>query len=236
MKEIIIDGEKYQCFEESEVCNPFRIRDEYPKIISFRHKFGNREVFKLTDSGIFTNYKESFGYNYLLEDHLFEIYQVATSETEIFTVGDKVNFVHSGSGKYFTIDKFKYHNDNEIRFIFKEIGTMEFPLYTMNNLVHYKEPIFTTEDNIEVFEGDCVFVVDSRSYHYYGSMSAIETYSKSYKFSTKEAAESFIQQNKPRFSVKDVEDALEYTLENEGLGCCSPIHTAFKTLKQKLGI
>lgn len=200
------------------------VKEEYPKIISFRSLYSEENGLILTYEGekcVKTsdeNYRPHtniISFSRALEDPKCEIYQVAKSKDEIFTIGDKINFTHSGNAKYFTIDSFKYHNNNEIRFILKETHLMEFPLYSMNNLIHYKEPLFITEDGVEIFEGNECWQVCISS----NSFSSCPRKSKARKeilpipsyfkyFSTEEVAKQYIKDNKLQFSKKQIEDAI----------------------------
>ena len=198
------------------------IKEEYPKIISFRRKFGNREIYKINESGIFTDYKESFGYNYLLEHHLFEIYQVATSPTKIFTVGDKLKYTGTPPQVIRNIEKFS------ISFITKEVLVHfkedvmyidGFKLKLLNLYNSYKEPLFITREGIEMFEGMSCYEVARHNeiYKQPNKFTPLESCRHTYKddtwirFYDKELAQDYIDSNKPKFSVKDIEEALKST-------------------------
>lgn len=188
---------------------------EYPKIISFRKKFGNREVYKVNESGVFTDYKESFGYNYLLEHHLFEIYQVATSPTEIFTVGDKVNYY----GENCKIIRFYFNEHKQLSFEVnaKKASTPKTGVFGSDEKYNYLKkaptPLFTTEDNFEIVDVlTRVYVVWNNkltiSNERFWDVQIPAEMKECKVFYNKESAEKFVDKNKPRFSVKDVEDAL----------------------------
>lgn len=152
------------------------------------------------------------------------------STGEIFTVEDKVNFVHSGNTKYFTISGFTIHNNDEIRFVFKEIQGLEFPFYCMTDLKHYKEPILITEDGKELFVGDEYAYVLSNFTVCSGRI-LTENFGKSEfikYFSNWELASGYAEDNKPRFSRKELREELsdffraypvssQHTIEKLGL-------------------
>lgn len=110
---------------------------------------------------------------------------------EIFTIGDKTN-----NG---TISKFEV-DSNGIRVFFEEKPKNYH--VSLNSIRHIKTPLFTTEDGIDIFEGDRVYsVTPNFCIGYSGSLK--------YKpiqlcFSTKEAVEEYILMNKPSLSINDV--------------------------------
>ena len=83
-----------------------------------------------------------------------------------------------------------------------------------NDWEEIKEPLFITEDGVEIFEGDIYWLATLNGV--FGELPLIshknidlKAFKKEVKyFSTKESAEKYIEQNKPRFSVKDIENAL----------------------------
>lgn len=118
---------------------------------------------------------------------------------EIFTIGDKTN-----NG---TISKFEV-DSNGIRVFFEEKPKNYH--VSLNSIKHIKQPLFTTEDGVDIFEDDKCFGVDINCYEW------IE-FKKSSKninleiwktFSTKEKAEEYIIMNKPCLSLKDIDELL----------------------------
>ena len=104
-----------------------------------------------------------------------------------------------------------------------------------------KEPLFITHDGVEVFEGDKICIV----YTYLFSNIQPYTHSvlipltqrllnehDSYKiFSNIENAEKWIEQNKPKFSIKQINDAIDSELDNNS------IHKYYiDNFKKQLGI
>ena len=72
------------------------------------------------------------------------------------------------------------------------------------------EPLFTTEDGVEILEGEEFYFVDS--FWEIGKGKATVGCKKitlMKEFSTKEAAEKYIDENKPKFSIKDIENTLK---------------------------
>lgn len=147
---------------------------------------------------------------FLSKDH-WSIHSVKRlSDGEIFTVGDKVN-CWDGIKK---IEMIYILNDskNKLRFWMKGqygiegVSNNKNPSgYTLEHLQKAKQPLFTTEDGVDIFEGD--------SYWYINNMSTVHKTVAKYEgsnslglklFSTKEKAEEYIIMNKPCLSLNDV--------------------------------
>ena len=120
-----------------------------------------------------------------------------------------------------------------------------------------KEPLFVTEDGVEIQIGDKLHYLNKingvRGEYYWGNSGQFphkEYFQESrdkdifYWFASKEKLEIFwdnLQGNKPRFSVKDIEEALLFAkeekhsvIEDEGFIILSKFNE--KKFKQKLGI
>ena len=131
----------------------------------------------------------------------YGIYSVKKlSDGEVFTLGEEV--------KQGIIVEFKatcyrpYTTEIEVHFAYNRRKTM------LNNLKKCKKPLFTTEDGVDIFEGDKIFPVNRTNFQHYDSNRVITSnfqQSSVYKyFSTKEAAEKYILMNKPCLSINDV--------------------------------
>jgi len=153
--------------------------------------------------------------NSLLKDRLNKIHSVKRlSDGEIFTIGDNC--------KYGIITNI---------FITREgycmTGTKTSP-YSCNILYlkHIKQPLFTTEDGVDVFVGDTFYELIIPGFHNKDCIWNILTYEgrpnliydqKGNKehfrlwFSTKEAAEEYVLMNKPCLSINDIIDELDTT-------------------------
>lgn len=72
-----------------------------------------------------------------------------------------------------------------------------------------KEPLFITEDGVPIYEGDESCIVCKKGFtisnfdFFIGDCGETHWY-----FSNKEAAEKFVDENKPRYSKKDIQDAI----------------------------
>lgn len=116
------------------------------------------------------------------------------SDGEIFTASDKTNFG--------TIKGFNINGDS--LFVLYEDGTQS----TLDSVVKVKQPIFTTEDGVGVFEGDRVWYVDGLFKIDFVDFNDGEApYPNIYKyFSTEEKAKAYVFQNKYSISLKDIMD------------------------------
>jgi len=121
------------------------------------------------------------------------------NDGEVFTVGDEVIFNNSVS---FTIKTFHISEGNRIA-----CGDME-----INYIKHIKKPLFTTEDGVDVFEGDEFYntwdllvpnkeIAESRKKDFYREK-PVNKYC--IYFSNKEKADEFILLNKKCLSINDV--------------------------------
>jgi hypothetical protein len=216
---------------------------EYPKIISFRSTKSMSTIYSLTSDGFYTWNKLKYTLNEMFNDKIgvtngfYEIYQVAKSETEVFTIGDKVRYNKKCNYVSFIIHNF-FYDINENRILARSDIKYSAIVEDVTTIEKVKTPLFITEDGIELYNNtDRVFGVLPKAnwqINYYGEegipieylvlKSAREKTPWKY-FSTKENAEKYIDKNKPLFSKKQIEDILK---EKGFIGT--------DVLKQKLGI
>jgi len=151
----------------------------------------------------------------------FVIYSIKRlSDGEIFTVGDLVEHFIDSRDKG-VIEKFNIVNGTMIAYFrgknYHTDSTDSFLYWNNIDVIkHSKKPLFITEDGKEAFEGDKMFYVDIDEDEYPHSWKPQATTINSrqtfkgrisgdlYLFSTKEAAEKYIDENKPKYSKKDV--------------------------------
>ena len=85
----------------------------------------------------------------------------------------------------------------------------DYPEFWEEVVKKVKIPLFTSEDGVNIFEGDISFGVNSNF-----KLSEIKHINKLYiypnvkEFSTKEKAEEYILYNKPLLTLKDIEELL----------------------------
>lgn len=167
----------------------------------------NKHIFKIEN-----------GYSYLLQtkdyDYIHSVKRL--SDGEIFTIGDSVNYTDSNlnfdseTGNYCLITKFSIHNDN----IYVNRHYEGSPELNINqwNKRQKKLPLFKTEDGVDIFEYNDFWYLtkELKLKHWKPEVMASFEVNKVYlqdkiKFSTKEKAEEYVYQHKPRFSFKDIE-------------------------------
>lgn len=130
------------------------------------------------------------------------------SDGEIFTLGD---IIKSGISRSHPITKFKIFKD-KILINARGHGGGLFNL-TIDMIDKVKEKLFTTEDGVDVFEGDIIYHVCSLSYEKPHETKArkeimdIPIYF--HYFSTKEKAEEFVKMKKKVFSRNQVRNLLD---------------------------
>lgn len=158
-----------------------------------------------------TNVVET-GSDWVVESKISSVKRL--SDEAVFSVGDSVVVPKQTKDFYkysdYTIKSFKvwpeYYKHNKLMAIVE--NGCHIPL---DELKHYKkEPIFTTEDGKDIFEGDEYWCVHSYDFFLRDYIAETGIYNKNYKrFSTKEAAEEYIRNNKPMYTLKDIEKCVE---------------------------
>lgn len=130
------------------------------------------------------------------------------SDNQIFTIGD---FVNNRTISSFSLNwiqtGFKIHCDN--------VGKGNINdgcFFELKDLKHIKQPLFTTEDGVDIFEGDEYYYINSNFNDPWKIINTkadcpdiINKNDLNYKrFSTKEKAEEYILLNKPCLSINDI--------------------------------
>jgi len=213
------------------------IKPEYPKILAFKNHLGDIATFNPQNKKYL--YKSGNGKNLkmMLKYCQGGIYQVATSPTDIWTIGDRVKYKQTSVvSVVFTIDNFFYDPRKNRILARSNDGIVE----DATTIELVKNPLFTTEDQVQIYELDEVYYVRITIPNKY-SKDVINTVCRynwltngersttdNYKwFSTKEAGERYVELNKLRYSIQQIEDAIK---ESRGVG--------FEEIRfrQKLGI
>ncbi len=124
------------------------------------------------------------------------------SDSEIFTVGDDVISKNCAvPNKILSIelinDKIRLYPRNSY--------------YNLEDVRKVKQKLFITEDGVEIFEGDTVWHINLNTNK--EPYSSIVKYTEPFTpvrelFSTKEKAEEYIKLNEPKYSLKDVKNAM----------------------------
>lgn len=165
---------------------------------------------------LFENINGKFnGYNEksILYDKKHLIHSVKRlSDGEIFTIGDKVIDDHF-IDKICIINSIFITNDG-VRVNYKNLDKCGGYNNPLDKLVKAKQLLFTTEDGVDIFEGDEYYSVNE---HYWTVLEPknayridYETYHKNkHNFSTKPKAEEYILLNKPCLSINDLSNIKE---------------------------
>lgn len=211
--EILIGNKKNDRFHPTEKCmenNPefWEEVKEFPKIISFR-SVPSKNINTLTNKGTYNDWSldSMLHVGECVDSGHFEIYQVAVSESEVFTLGDKVTYNYKANYAPWTIGNFFIRTDGKILARSKNNSICEI----VSEIKKVPGALFVTEDGVEIFdEFQEIFGVNLKDYMAYSTeISSIRNKHLNKFFSTKKAAEKYIDENKPIYSKKQVKEALE---------------------------
>jgi hypothetical protein len=120
------------------------------------------------------------------------------SDGEVFTVGDKVN--NACDSSCFNI------KDIVIGDIVYLFGDNSHRCQLLHKAIKNKDPLFVTEDGVDLYEGDrCWFVTSG----FYIKASVAGSVRSEKVFSTKEKAEKYVEEHKPRYSKEDIRKKME---------------------------
>lgn len=189
----------------------FRLKNpNYPDLIRWKNSFG---LFPSGENGDINNRFNEFSEESLLKpENKYEIYSIERkSDGVIFTIGDKIILDNWMQGReYIQIDEIYYNEHNQLSFrtnMSPAPKTFVFGLSDINYKI-YKEPLFTTEDGVGKFDRDlCYFVVPKSFNLGYGEVVAGSEFKMALaRFHDKTKAEVWIEENKPQYSNKDVEN------------------------------
>ena len=140
------------------------------------------------------------------------------SDSEIFTIGDKVIGYNNSITKIKTIDL--------VGEVSLNIGTDKHEGFSLKNLKKAKQPLFTTEDGVDIYNYlESFYWIRKDTLKLCERMTLNTSHSVFFKyepdkelyFSTKEKAEEYILMNKPCLSLSDVWDNLKVKDQKEVL-------------------
>ena len=150
-----------------------------------------------------------------------KIYKVLRlSDSVTFSVGDKCN-LKNGNGNRNPILRFevrnenfgleKYRNKDRIVVFLETMHETEWGPIELDSLVKSKEPLFITEDGVDIYENDTVHWCRDFKWLYelrFVKEHLVLDFKNEYKvFSTEKAAKDWIDLNKPMYSKKDLLNA-----------------------------
>lgn len=137
------------------------------------------------------------------------------SDGEIFTIGDNVIHTNNVSNKNDIIEKFHIMSNG----IWFKTNNYDVPMCYIKG--KFKQPLFTTEDGVEIFNNQTkVFEIQLINYYLNSNIPlrccnkliGSESRYPTKVFSTKEKAEEYILMNKPCLSVNDI---IKYIIDKE---------------------
>jgi hypothetical protein len=159
----------------------------------------------IVDKSKYNNSQETWetAFNFLENYKIHSVKRI--SDGEIFTIGDNVKIVKSTNPccEQGIIKDFSFWLDN------------------INNLTKIKQPLFTTEDGVDIFEGDIIYSIDNvlniKKHRLFNARYDDKTLLSNYlffnsdyeHFSTKEKAEEYVLMNKDCLSLQDINNYLD---------------------------
>ena len=180
------------------------------EILSFKSKFDEFYNPRLQKDGTFLDnplMSQNGGgasLKWMLNEDEYYISSVKRlSDNEVFSIGDKINFRglygNSSEHKYDTIKGFEFKQDGSLGVRYHN------GLVGIEKIQKYKEALFTTEDGVDIFEGDEVTWLYTDELKIAGTRKADKNmYTDLKYFSKKEKAEEHILMNKPLLSLNDL--------------------------------
>jgi hypothetical protein len=128
------------------------------------------------------------------------------SDGEVFTAGDKVNSTLYDTKVNRKITGFEIRKEE----LLIQFEVVEKYVLRLDQITKPKTPLFTTEDGVDVFEDNEFTIVQKHTFDTIHKAKYIPGYPDEWMyFSTKEAAEKYISENKPKYSEKDIKEALQ---------------------------
>ena len=149
--------------------------------------------------GAVSSYIEKLDRN-LMEKSIFRVRRA--SDNTIFSVGDKVINPKLKSNATFKITKFELDCEGEHMLALGGGGAIG-----IHKIEKYKEPLFITEDGVEIFKGDGYWQVTPEFKHYFIGNNDYTRRNCDKHFSTEKAAKDCIDLNKPQYSLQDILNA-----------------------------
>jgi len=171
------------------------VEKEY-EILSFKTGVNIRTLSQ--QNGLYYFQSDGKDLKYLINNKFYNIHSVKRlSDGEVFTVGDKL--YGYDLGRCVDLTMFKLDKDRCL------VGHRDLGLIDIKDCKKAKQPLFTTEDGVEIFENTRFWFIklDSKKWNIWSDewSSNLKTNDDYRYFSTKEKAEEYIIMNKPILSV-----------------------------------
>ena len=134
---------------------------------------------------------------------IFDIHSVKRlCDSEVLTLGDKYVAYNGSIGG----------SISEFRLVRGEIyiNCVNIPL---NDIQKVGEPLFKTQDGVELFGGESIYGVTDDFQLCYTSIATKENVKGVRIFAKKENAEKYIKENKPQYSLNDIRNVLTKQME-----------------------
>jgi hypothetical protein len=176
------------------------------EIVAFKDFKNHYEYYTKNEHGEWSNAVSSKKYTqWELIHNGYAIHSVRRiSDNSVFSVGDEVYFNQYNDRS--KIEKFLHDDSSTTRNGMYATMTDGKYLSNLSSLRKYNKPLFRTEDNKPIYEGDYYFPVN-KNFFQCGRCNGLGWYqpdSGEKYFSTKEAAEDYINCNKPCLSYNDI--------------------------------
>ena len=198
---------KQEMLEDS--CDWEKVIHKDYEILSFR---ANTGLLRIKDSnGVFQANgdakRENTTEQYLLNEGGWDIYSVKRlSDGEVFSIGDKIYFRglygNNSEHKYDTIRGFDLKQDANLGILYHN------GLVGLNKIEKYREAILTTEDGINIFQGDSYYYVNKNNFYIDFVVSADKKFDSKKEdmldFKYKENAEEWVLRHRPLLSLNDL--------------------------------
>jgi hypothetical protein len=207
------------------------------EIVAFRHARGSGHVYKLREDGKYRSDETPTGWGFTLEEMIKDeeiIHSVRRlSDGAIWSPDDKYKL--TTESRVCTIKGFSLSDNGNVLRIHTEDGYMIADAPYWQGMIKLPAPILVTQDGKEIYEGDEFWGI--RDWRVLEGGRA-DKYDKNLDkatptFSTREAAEEWLTNNRPVLSLNDVKEWVEVT-KRRNLAMDFILEKAAKTVKQKL--
>jgi len=194
----IYNVEKYQEFWQE------IIEDKDYKILSYINP--HNKLIYYPGVGIYENgYISCTEHHYITKEYCEKynnIYSIKRlSDGKIFSIGDLVTLDSSNQFNG-DITEFRIYIYNKLQIFYKGFDYLE-------NIIKVKQKLFTTEDGVDIFEGDTFYWIEVNNWSIKTQIAKYSEFKVSFtygKYATENAAMKYILYHKPMLSLAEIED------------------------------